>query len=610
MIEARVAWRDLPPTTAEKVLRTNRETADAYFRHRMFVLLRSIAQGGDLDYLMAGFHLANRYAEAYDFHDAEGSAEVPLPAFEALADHLDQQSPPQSWSRANLVVTLWQRLPELPGLAEIAIDRRWLQLDPEVTFEVLCIFTNVVYHELNEAAKKAKWEVMRASASFLLDLILSLSPEYHGKCQRYLHDIVWRWDAPEELAVALDRYRNLLPRLCKLPFAKETRPDPLGALTALADSAWQMLLEAPDAVLLKLERAGRRENDARLLDCGLTVLSSSEGTRAVEALNRHPSRLFRAAKALGGAAGTVQQEIVSTWREHVLMGIDSERMATERMVEAIDANRSDAVVSCVPKNLRDHLRGTRRLTTGQLQRARHVLGDNLEGARLDLLYQLTLDRLGRGLAADKLREEAIHAVQLLGYVDDNRRALRTFLVAYFGGKRTYLRDHPRNRAWLAAHPRIREEAWTTGIRLDCDLPDGTRGELAIEQNPLEVLRLGTYAGSCLGLGGICAYSAIAVALDVNKRVLYCRNSSGAVVARQVLAISDAEQLFCFEIYPNGVGKELKQAIADYDRAFARMLGLNIHDPNAVENGGPSSEIALLLATHWWDDDAWDLQVNT
>ena len=609
MIETGVAWRELSKETAEKVLQVDRETADACYRHRMFVMLRYVGQRGDLDFLLAGFRLANRYAEEFDFHDTEGSAEVHVPALEALADHLDRQDPPQSWSRADLVVWLWQRLPQLPGLGELATDPRWLQLDSEVAYEVLCIFTGVVYHELDEAAKRAKWKVLLASASSMLDLIASLSPEYHGKCQRYLHDIVWRWDAPEELALALDRYRSLLPRLCKPPFAKETRPDPLGALTALASPAWQMLLDAPDAVFLKLERAARRENDARLLDCGLTVLSCSEGPRVVNGLCRHPSRMFHAAKALGGAVRTVQQEIVCAWRAHVLMGMDSEHIATERLVEAIDANRSDAVVSCVPKNLRNHLQGTRKLTAGQQQRARRVLLDNLEGARLDLLYELTLDRLGRGLAADRRREEARHAVQLLGYVDDNRRALRTFLIAYFGGKRTYLPDHPRNRAWLAAHPRIREEAWTTGIRLACDLPDGTRGELAIEQNPLEVLRLGTYAGSCLGLGGICAYSAIAVALDINKRVLYCRSSSGAVVARQVLAISDREELVCFEIYPNGVGKELKQAFADYDRALARMLGLNIHDPNAVEGGGPSAEIALLLATHWWDDYAWDLQVD-
>ena len=92
-----------------------------------------------------------------------------------------------------------------------------------------------------------------------------------------------------------------------------------------------------------------------------------------------------------------------------------------------------------------------------------------------------------------------------------------------------------------------------------------------------------------------------------EQVVYARNSNGAVVARQVLAISDAEELVCFEVYPAGIAKEMKHAFVDYDRNFAKMLGLQIHDPNAVDNGGPSSDAALLLASHWWDDSAWDLR---
>jgi hypothetical protein len=98
-------------------------------------------------------------------------------------------------------------------------------------------------------------------------------------------------------------------------------------------------------------------------------------------------------------------------------------------------------------------------------------------------------------------------------------------------------------------------------------------------------------------------------MDINKQVLYCRNSSGAVAARQVLAISNAEELVCFEVYPYGVSRDLKQAFADYDRAFAGALGLSIHNPGAVDDGGPPPEVALLLASHWWDDSAWDLHVD-
>ena len=102
MIETEVAWRDLSKETADRILQVDRETADANHRHRMFVLLRYVAQRGDLDFLMAGFRLANRYAEEYDFHGTAGAAEVPLPALEALANHLDRQDSSQQMSRANI----------------------------------------------------------------------------------------------------------------------------------------------------------------------------------------------------------------------------------------------------------------------------------------------------------------------------------------------------------------------------------------------------------------------------------------------------------------------------------------------------------------------------
>ena len=82
------------------------------------------------------------------------------------------------------------------------------------------------------------------------------------------------------------------------------------------------------------------------------------------------------------------------------------------------------------------------------------------------------------------------------------------------------------------------------------------------------------------------------------------------MARQVLAISDVEELVCFEVYPSGATREIQQAFADYDCALAGMLGLNIHNPSAMENGGPPSDVALVLASHWWDDYAWDLQINS
>src|SRR6185436_9082788 len=95
---------------------------------------------------------------------------------------------------------------------------------------------------------------------------------------------------------------------------------------------------------------------------------------------------------------------------------------------------------------------------------------------------------------------------------------------------------------------------------------------------LEVARLGAYVRSCLSPGGGFTYSAAAVALDVNKRVIYARDAGGRVVARQLVAISEADELVCFEVYPKEASPRLRRAFAAHDRALAEHLGLPLYTP--------------------------------
>lgn len=117
---------------------------------------------------------------------------------------------------------------------------------------------------------------------------------------------------------------------------------------------------------------------------------------------------------------------------------------------------------------------------------------------------------------------------------------------------------------------------------------------AIEGDPLEALKLGTYVGSCLGRGGACARSAAAVVLDVNKQVVYARDARGAVLARQLLAISDSDELVCFRVYGQAA---LAPLFRDFDRALADRLGI------PISRGARSVSYVL---SHWWlDDGDWD-----
>ena len=127
------------------------------------------------------------------------------------------------------------------------------------------------------------------------------------------------------------------------------------------------------------------------------------------------------------------------------------------------------------------------------------------------------------------------------------------------GDREYLERHPETLAFRKRHPALDDKGWRLwldGMTLDATYRGG-RVRLGVERDPLEVLRIGSYAGSCLGLGGGHVYSAAAVALDLNKRVVYARNDAGTVVGRQLLALSEQGRLVCFHVYPLGVDKELQ-----------------------------------------------------
>jgi len=99
-------------------------------------------------------------------------------------------------------------------------------------------------------------------------------------------------------------------------------------------------------------------------------------------------------------------------------------------------------------------------------------------------------------------------------------------------------------------------------------------------------------------------SAAGIVLDVNKQVVFARTSKGEFLARQVLAINDAGQLACYEVYPS-VDRATQEAFIAYDRAFARALGVSIAVPHEEDD---DPKVATLLASYWYDDGAWDLEV--
>ena len=175
-----------------------------------------------------------------------------------------------------------------------------------------------------------------------------------------------------------------------------------------------------------------------------------------------------------------------------------------------------------------------------------------------------------------------------------------------GRDTTYIRAHPRSQEWLARHANLNVELWLRGFEVESVTLEGIGSvEIGVEQNPIEALKMGTAVGSCLGLGGSFAYSAIANVLDINKQVIYARDASGNILARQLAAISEEKSLVCFEVYPIQAGASLQRLFRRYDELWADALGLPLYR-NEPDTG---YIIANVLSACWWDDHAWDFKID-
>jgi len=199
-----------------------------------------------------------------------------------------------------------------------------------------------------------------------------------------------------------------------------------------------------------------------------------------------------------------------------------------------------------------------------------------------------------------------------------RDALRFFLGgaarnrALLGDLLRFAAAHPgrpfaptlaKNQAWLAragAHMRI--QAWLAPRRRTLEI-DGQRHELSLEDDPLEVLRMGVPFDTCLALEtGFNADSTVLNAVDANKRVLYLRDARGSVVARKLIAVASDWTLIGYRLYlarDAGSRPAVAAAVFELCRALADECGLPLGRDGAPETIHPG---------FWYDDgtEPWEL----
>ncbi len=517
--------------------------------YRAYWLLHGLTTQIDPSYLLAGYRLADTCEVSYKFHAVRRSGDFPFSAVISWGEYCQGGED----YYAGILLSFWEQCGLRDGLGECLVKTDYAKLTSDAAYRWLLLLDESWSHwgRLTEVEADAKWEAVQPYMADMTALAQSVSAAYQHKCVRHLEEYLWQWDTPAELRVNLPQAFILTHRLCRPPFAEKndsTNPA-TDFLAELPSELCERFLAAPDKSFKSLEQACRRDNDTTLIGRGTWVLTRHQAEFSVRCFERDPTRLFHAAKLLGILPAPMRDAVVQAFTP---LPDETPRVALARLEEAVTA------------------------------------------------------ALAQGFPPGVRAQAEPHALQIQQVIQDNRKALRRFLAAHWEGRTDYRETHPLTRRWLAAHPALDLEQWQAGTITQAESEARGTLTLAVEQNPLEALKLGTYVGSCLGLGGAFAYSAAAVVLDINKQVVYACDKRGAVVGRQLLAISEADQLVCYEVYPLSAQKDLGAAFREFDTQLASALGLPIYSRDETED----YEIAHILSHDWWDDCAWNLGVDT
>jgi hypothetical protein len=585
-----------PESTAAAQLREISDlSADPQFAERVLRFLEKAQNGTSVEYLLAGVRLAAQFAPNHSFGTVGGCDAFPEQVVEEIGIELESRSY-QGW----LPMALWARCGRFPGMAQLLRESAWRSFTLETADRYFRFLIGLEYSDLKDVPLQLKWRSIEKQVPRLEALLMSIPPTHQPKAVGYFSEWLASWDSPTVIDHRTPVALGLIRRLAASPFESDDgAARALGSLLGIKENTdLNRLLSAPDRSFKILERACRRDNDANLISWGLGTLIQRVPSFTVDALCAAPTKLIRTAKMLGGLQPPVRAEICRTCTDHPLFQLDPLANPIRDTCTKIWASGGERFANPIPARLKSWCRDEIRLSTGSLDRYKRVVADRIVLTKLDLIQHAVLDRLKAGLPVQTISKGGQHALRLLGDVRENRRGLRKFLQAYWSGDLEYLSKHPETLAWYRKHKAIPRELWQHGIPLDAE-----QFTIQIESDPLEILKLGTYTGTCLGVGGMCSDSAIAALLDVNKKVLYARDRNGRVVARQLLAIADDDRLVCFHVYPLSSSPAVKSAFREYDRAFSCALGIPLYEPTGADD--PGYQVSSVLSVYWWDDGSWD-----
>lgn len=579
----------LPQTLSLNLAQAPQEVYERW----VYVTLDGLRRAVNPRYLDAGVHYACQYAPDETFMRVWAAPDFD----EKTASELERLLP-VDWDGRGLM-DLWETCAALPGFSSYVRDTNWARFTPAQRQYLLRFFMIMRWDE-DGPFHRERWRAIAAHIPLLERRAQEVPAAY---TDQYLSDVgavLSGMKKPAEIRERFPLAIDLLARVNRPPFNPDGEAArSLGSLLRLPDAQRRRFLAASDASFLALDKACRRSNAATLIAWGLSSLVDGMPDLVSEAFGSATGTLIRTARHLGVLSWPARAQLVRRCSNLAVFQSNLEGSAVAEIVSTIQGTGVPEALAVVPRALRDHLVGRRPLSAAQIERHLERVKRALPTCRLAVLRAAVDVQLSRALGSKQVDREALTALALLQDAEKNRRGLRRFLRALLSGEVNHLRFHPATQNWARRHPQIDLDLWTDGLERRHPANDHREVVIRIEQDPLEVLKMGTYVGSCLGLGGGLSYSAAAVLLDVNKRVLYARDEQGTVIARQLVAISDDNRLVPFSVYPQSAPPSLQLAFDRYDTDLASALGISRVDPSQPY------EIENVLSHEWWDDGAWD-----
>jgi len=154
-----------------------------------------------------------------------------------------------------------------------------------------------------------------------------------------------------------------------------------------------------------------------------------------------------------------------------------------------------------------------------------------------LVIQEYWHKLFPGIAVKVNDDDWSNALRLYIETSSNRSLLKKLLRNEARGDRQWILRLAPNRAFRDKMNAlgIDMDAWLGEFEMTCPV-GGDSWTLRAETDPLRVLQMGNLFDTCLSTGKGCAFSTIANAVEINKRVLFVSNGQGRIIGRKLIGL--------------------------------------------------------------------------